>query len=38
MSKIKDLTETEIKEISEQSNVEPDILRSWYKGINFFDI
>lgn len=32
MSKAKLLTEDEIKEISEKSGVDCDVVRSWYKG------
>lgn len=36
--KQKELTDTEIKFISEQSGMEYDIVRSWYKGKSFFNI
>ncbi len=32
MSKIKTLTEDQMKEIAEQASIDPDIIKSWYKG------
>jgi hypothetical protein len=34
--KTKTLTDDELKAISEQSSVDIDVLRSWYKGLSFF--
>lgn len=33
MSKKKEISEIEMSEISEKTGVDPDILKSWYKGI-----
>jgi len=38
MPHVKELTDEEIKEIGKQSGVDPDIIRSWYKGKFFFRI
>jgi len=35
MSKCKELTESEIKFITEQSGMDDSIIRSWYKGKQF---
>lgn len=32
MSKKKEISATEMNEISEKTGVDPDILKSWYKG------
>lgn len=32
MNKSKKLTDQEMMEISEKSGVDPDVLKSWYKG------
>ncbi len=34
--KARDLTETEIQFISEQSGLDDSIVKSWYKGNNFY--
>ncbi len=34
MPHVKQLTEEEMKEISKQSGVDTDVIRSWYKGNN----
>lgn len=36
MSKSKQLTDEEIHDISEKSGVDPDVLKSWYKGMFLF--
>ena len=33
MPQVKELTEDEINEIGKQSGVDPDIIRSWHKGM-----
>jgi len=38
MPHVKELTDEEIKEIGKQSGVDPDIIRSWYKGKFLFFI
>ena len=35
MSKQKQFTDQDMIEISEKSGVDPDVLKSWYKGIPF---
>jgi hypothetical protein len=32
MSKNKQLSDEEIREIAEQASIDPDIINSWYKG------
>ena len=36
MPHVKELTDEEINEIGKQSGVDPDIIRSWYKGKFYF--
>lgn len=33
MSKKKEITQSELNEISEKTGLDPDILKSWYKGL-----
>lgn len=35
MSKQKQFTDQDMIEISEKSGVDPDVLKSWYKGMFF---
>ena len=35
MPHVKELTDDEIKEIGQQSGVDPDVIKSWHKGMSW---